>query len=330
MRRLNAEDGATTVVVAITLIVLFGMGALVLDVGNLFWERRQLQNAADAGALAAAQDYAWGDGAAAAEASARHYTSENNTRDAFVEGISQPTSTSVKVDTITGDAGGVGVLRSFLAGVIGTDEYLARATATATWGAMSSGRSLPVTISYCEWLDAVYLEPGATAPDYSFSDEIVTLSLLDPQQSGPNCTGPAGQQTPGGWGWLDPQGGECEAVIDEFGWVGGNTGSSPPSPANHTGCTDAFFAGLIGETVLVPIFVADNELTGNNAEFQIVGFGAFKIDGFRIGGNWTGGNVPCDNPERCFSGTFERYVELGAQGEFGGIDLGATSVILTE
>lgn len=330
MRRLTAEDGASAIVVAITVLVLFGLGALVLDVGNLFWERRQLQNAADAGALAAAQDYAWGDGAAAAAASARHFTSENNTRDAFVEGISQPTPTSVKVDTITGDAASAGVLRSFLASVIGTDEYHARATATAAWGAMRSGRTLPVTISYCEWLDAVYLAPGDASPNYSFSDEIVTLYLLDPQESGPDCTGPAGHQMPGGWGWLDPQGGNCEAVIDEFGWVDGNTGSSPPSPANHTGCTAEFFAGLIGETVLVPIFVADNDLPGNNAEFQIVGFGAFEIHGFRISGNWTGGNVPCGNPERCFSGRFVRYVELGEEGEFGDTDLGATSVILIE
>jgi Flp pilus assembly protein TadG len=330
MRWLNDHEGGVAIIVAISMVVLFGMGAMALDVGNLFWERRQLQNGADAGAIAAAQDLASGEGSAAAEAQARTYTSENNIRDAYMERMSQPTANSVRVETITGNISGTGVLESILAGVIGTDDYFARAAATATWGALSSGSSLPVTMSYCEWQAATGVPDGGDPDDAAFPSDPVTLYLLDPQASGPDCTGPAGQQVPGGWGWLDPEGGECEAVIDEFGWVGGNTGSTSPSPANQTGCTEEFFQGLIGETVLVPIFVADNDLPGDNAEFQIIGFGAFTITGYRIRGSWTGGDVPCSNPERCFRGTFEKYVELGEDGEFGGAELGATSVILTD
>ena len=45
------DRGAVLVWVALMLVVLFGFGALVIDVGALYAERRQLQNGADAAAL---------------------------------------------------------------------------------------------------------------------------------------------------------------------------------------------------------------------------------------------------------------------------------------
>src|SRR6476620_4978697 len=59
MRRLKArgrdpERGATGVLVAVMMLVLIGAGALAVDVGQIYAERAQLQNAADAGAMAAA------------------------------------------------------------------------------------------------------------------------------------------------------------------------------------------------------------------------------------------------------------------------------------
>lgn len=53
MRRIADDDsGAVAVIVAILAVVLFGMAALVIDVGRLYEERRELQNGADAAALA--------------------------------------------------------------------------------------------------------------------------------------------------------------------------------------------------------------------------------------------------------------------------------------
>jgi len=56
----QSEDGAIAIIVAVLLIggVLLGMTALTIDVGSLYFERRQLQNGADAAALAVAQDAA--------------------------------------------------------------------------------------------------------------------------------------------------------------------------------------------------------------------------------------------------------------------------------
>jgi Flp pilus assembly protein TadG len=55
-RALHYERGATSVLVIVLLVpVLFGAAALSIDVGQLMWERRQLQNGSDASVMAAAK-----------------------------------------------------------------------------------------------------------------------------------------------------------------------------------------------------------------------------------------------------------------------------------
>jgi Flp pilus assembly protein TadG len=65
--RRRAERGSIAVVVAIMLPVIFGLAGLVVDVGSWYLTRAQLQNAADAAALAGAADLP-GDPSAAATA----------------------------------------------------------------------------------------------------------------------------------------------------------------------------------------------------------------------------------------------------------------------
>jgi hypothetical protein len=50
------ESGVVLVLVALLLVVFLGVGALVIDLGVLYVARNELQNAADAGALAGARD----------------------------------------------------------------------------------------------------------------------------------------------------------------------------------------------------------------------------------------------------------------------------------
>ncbi len=57
MSRLRTpERGQSLVIIALSATVLFGIIALGLDAGRLYFERRDVQNAADAGALAGAQE----------------------------------------------------------------------------------------------------------------------------------------------------------------------------------------------------------------------------------------------------------------------------------
>ena len=57
MARTFADDsGATAVLFAVMIVVLLGLGAFAIDAGALYSERRSLQGAADAGALAGVQE----------------------------------------------------------------------------------------------------------------------------------------------------------------------------------------------------------------------------------------------------------------------------------
>jgi Putative Flp pilus-assembly TadE/G-like len=55
-RRVAQEQGAAAVVVAVCLVVFLGFAALAINIGSLYQAQRQAQSAADAGALAAADD----------------------------------------------------------------------------------------------------------------------------------------------------------------------------------------------------------------------------------------------------------------------------------
>ena len=56
MRRLRSDDGSVSIIIAVVIVFLaIPLLWIVIDGGGMFAERRQLQNAADAGALSAAQ-----------------------------------------------------------------------------------------------------------------------------------------------------------------------------------------------------------------------------------------------------------------------------------
>jgi hypothetical protein len=76
--RIHADDGQTLVYVAISMVVLLGIVALALNVGYLYSERRRMQNAADAGALAGARELCQNVPVATAQAVARDYAVNQN------------------------------------------------------------------------------------------------------------------------------------------------------------------------------------------------------------------------------------------------------------
>ncbi len=56
LKKIKDKNGATAVIVALMIVVLIGMTALAIDIGHLYVVDNELHNAADAGALAGAQD----------------------------------------------------------------------------------------------------------------------------------------------------------------------------------------------------------------------------------------------------------------------------------
>ena len=78
-RSIRADDGQTLIYVALGMVVLLGFVALAIDGGHLYAERRAMQNAADAGALAGARaNSVWGFLRDTAEAVAREYAVTQN------------------------------------------------------------------------------------------------------------------------------------------------------------------------------------------------------------------------------------------------------------
>jgi hypothetical protein len=339
MQRLTGEDGAVLVTVGIMVVVLFGMGAMAIDVGNLYWERRQLQNGADAAALAAAQDYATGSGGSA-EQTARDFAEPNNTRGAFLEDF-QPTSSTVTVVTRTGDIDAPGTLTSWLAGVIGHPDYFARATATAAWGSPSwFAGAIPVTISGCE-VDAYTAAQGGYAPPPPYDDGYppgeTIVYFHDTTESAPReCFhGPAGSDLPGGFGYLQTVDNKtCEVQTDTDNWFDDSTGNSVPS-----GCKNSDFAALVGQVIPLPVFDEVNGLTGSNGQYQIGGYAAFFLTGYHLGGSFKHDSIvtgappcaadPTTGSQRCLSGFFVELLLPEDIPVSSGVSYGANVIQLT-
>ncbi len=74
MRRGRRERGQILPIVALALVALLGISAFAIDVGYAFYAKRQLQSAADAAALAGAQDLP---SISTAKATAATYASAN-------------------------------------------------------------------------------------------------------------------------------------------------------------------------------------------------------------------------------------------------------------
>ncbi len=303
--------GATSVVVAVSLVVLMGFAAISLDVAAFFNERQRLQNGADAAALAIAIDCARGT-CGGASATARRYVAANTTT---------TTATAALLGTPTRAAGRVTVVASattehWFAPVLGFDSSDPSATATARWGAPVAGRAaLPLAFSYCEWV----AQTKGGVPSQTTVRIIKTTKGSDAP-----CKGPSGNIVPGGFGWIKPSGPACQVTSRVDGWIESDPGNSPPCPLETVETVQ-------GQTVLLPLFV-DATGTGNNAKYLVGGYAAFKITGYFFGSHYRYGSPqPCSGSDRCIAGYFERYVADSTAWEYGttASDYGATVVRLT-
>lgn len=188
--RLRRDRGATTAIVVILLGggVLFGAAALSVDMGSIMWERRQLQNGADAVAQAVAQVCASGatgcNSAGAAAQSALNNANAADLRNGLdstrypngvcghnVSGLPecQPTTGAlwdcpplkagfdsripfVEAHTITTTTTGSGLLRPFFSGAAGNPGNAVKACARSAWGQPGAySTSVPMIFSFCEW-----------------------------------------------------------------------------------------------------------------------------------------------------------------------------------
>lgn len=89
----NKEDGFVLVFVAAGMLAFLGITALVVDVGTLALEKRRLQNACDAAALAAAQELYYTGDESQAHQKARQYLENNNVMETPAVAVDNQTRT---------------------------------------------------------------------------------------------------------------------------------------------------------------------------------------------------------------------------------------------
>lgn len=125
------RSGSVAVVFAIVLPILIGIGALAIDVSQWYWEQRNLQSAADAGAVSGALELGY-TGTTEALARARMDTARNDIGNTAVVTVESPPTTGA----FAGDAAAITVsinkpMPLYLARIMGLGAISVSVTSTA-------------------------------------------------------------------------------------------------------------------------------------------------------------------------------------------------------
>lgn len=334
----HSERGAVALVTAILMVVLLGFAALAVDGGMLFAQRAQLQNGADAAALAVAQKCAasLSDPLCSTTSTLATSLSQSNARAGQAGIASLAISTTSRTVTATTQpvqpGSQPGSIALFFARALGIDSATVGAKAQAAWGSPSAGPAVfPITFSVCQVQGFV---DGGFQRLQSHSTNI-----------NPGCNyGSSGSVVPGGFGWLAQDPGQCGAAID----IAASQVESDPGNKHPSNC-DAVLQGWAASiqagsppTVLLPVFTSVTG-TGRNVVFTLSGFAAFSVQGWKFSGDdglpYTYHNtspaVPaslaCDSPCRGIIGKFITYVSLSSAYRLGpSTSFGATIVRLAQ
>ncbi len=343
MRRLKdhrRDRGAVAVFVAFVMVALMGFTALGVDVGAMWSDQKQLQNGADAGALAIAQ--ACSDGNCGDYASAASEYAVSNKVDSNAAGVVTNLDTSGASVTVKDSS-----TRSlWFARVLGINSANIAATATATWQPKSGGTFLPLAFSLCAfWLQSGIISGGPIAPGAIGSpipsgtqmslylksgSNISTAISSDPSVCLAN-TNAAHNEVDGGFGWLVPSGssGTCTVTVSDGSWVTSSPGASAPC---------SFGTSLQNQVVQIPIFDQCNTTSsgscvgGSNAQYHIYAIASFLVTGYcfpPISWNVSVCNSGMGSGGARIVGIFQSFTSADSSPGPGGPPLGANQVSLT-
>ncbi|MGV8848166.1 MAG: Tad domain-containing protein [Propionibacteriaceae bacterium] len=282
-----------SVVVALSLVIVMGFVALAVDLGSIYSSRQQLQNGADAAALAIAQNCQRNPttctGTAASATAAKYVTANKLDGQATAVAVLDAAHGTIQVDASSTHV-------NWFAGILGISTSPVGATAKAAWGVPSGGPTLPIAFSWCAFYTATGGWDAKTGMPASPTH--VVLNIVEK-----TCTPPAHNEVPGGFGSLS--GSHCVADVVAGTWVMSDTGNNGPNS-----CAGFDWATVVGKPILVPIF-DDFKGSGSNAQYKIKGLAAFNISAICLGPN---AKVPttmskCPSNKR-IEGTFIKYTDL--------------------
>lgn len=301
MNRLTDRRGQVMTLTVLFITALSGMAALVLDVGSWFQEQRELQQVADAAALAGAQ--ALPEDSALAATLAREYVTKN---DGPSPQIGFSSSSGAHTDTIS-----VRVQRpapGFFARVFNIDSVTVNAKAAARASNPNSARwAAPIGVDEQHPLLACEPLPCFNEPTELDMEKVgpgaFRLLNLDHSKGG---TGP---KTLGEW------------LLSGFdGYMPlGQYNSDPGAKFNSSEVKDALDLRLNTE-MLFPVYRTIIE-EGANLEYEVIGWVGFVPTSYKVNGN--GGTI---------YGYFTRVIWEGIQNQSASEDpdFGVRSIQLIE
>jgi hypothetical protein len=336
----NRERGAVSVIVAILLVTLLGFAAISVDVGVIYSERAQLQNGADASAIALAQKCARNpaDTLCSTTSTLAGSLANQNALDGLSNVNNIQLDKAARTVSVTAAAKQSGAPENsvslFFAGVLGIPSKQVGAKSSAVWGSPKAGRTaFPLAFSICQVKDNI--------------DGGLQLLQDHGQNANPDCNyGPSGAAVEGGFGWLVQDAGKCGGTID----LALSEGGSDPgnnAPGNCDSTLNKWGADInAGRKVIVllPVF---NKITGtgSGAIYSLISFAAFDVTGWKFSG---GTGLPyefqstkstttgvttatqCTGNCRGIIGKFVKYVSLADGYTLGPVDAyGATIVRLS-
>jgi Flp pilus assembly protein TadG len=226
--RLRRESGQALILAAAAMVVILGMAAMAIDVGMFLQEKRDLQNAADAAALAGAQDLPTSP--ANAVTNATTWAGENGIGAGELEGVTVST-TYVANDTIT-----VQVKRDvpwLFARVLGRGSDTVRADATARVGSPS------VASGVMPWSLLESAKAGAT-----YGQEVTLKYSAGEGESGAQCNNSVDDDGDGNVNDGCPakgpaeSGAQCDNAVDDDGDGKVNDGCPSAGSSGNYGLLD--------------------------------------------------------------------------------------------
>lgn len=306
--RTGKESGQVLVIVALFLIGLLAMLALVMDGGNIYLQRRRMQNAADAGAIAGARILALNGTTAEAHAAAQEYAVQRNKADSCDITIDGSVVTVVTHKNA----------EMTFARVVGVNQVNVSAQAAATFAPLRATSNLaPIAVqnflyqfdsTYTIWDDDTDEPPDPTTGDITGNHRgwlNLACAGCDPPREG--CDSPPSCGDGGASNLKEWMRNGYPGTTELDTWIRGSHGTK----------TSVIKQAYVGQLLKVAVYDNIDTLYPGKSYYHVVKFAAFKVTRVHFTGNPKG-----------IEGQFKGYVSPGPPSD--GDDGGLRMLLLTQ